>query len=700
MKRLAIVCLVLLVAGFVLSADVLAQAVNLKVEPMSPGRRSVVPAAYSAPSTVNNVATGLRVVGTGMRVYLSADTTGSGTTTVSTFAWSFVSKPTSSTAAFVRTDTIFTSFIADLAGQYIVQVTVNGTVSDVDTIRASSYVGVGNGTGACGAGCHAANMTAWAATPHALVFKEGITGNLENDPAHDNKGAYTASCIKCHTTGWEPTASNGNFGALAKQSGWDTTWYKGLQLDGDYWIPKDTMALWDALSAAQKNVATIGCESCHGPGGDHMTGAYLMKKGIGKSLDAGVCTQCHDAPKKHRLGSYWAASKHGILAEGGHTSQNSCYPCHSGAAFVKFVANRLSPGYAGAADGNVPISCSVCHDPHGNSNPNQLRTVAVDSLMNGYVPTLGGKGQLCMNCHRGRYSVNAKITATAPYYGWGDRFYNHYSVQADMMFGQNGYQYSGTVASTQSVHLTTTANSCVTCHMQTRTNGSSIHSNHEMTMDSLGVDFVGVCTQCHAEVTTSFSQKMAKSDLDGDGTIEPFVTEVDGLLEKLKAKLPIDPSTGEPVNMKKDSLTVKNRPELIQGIWNYYYVKNDFSHGVHNPTYTVALLNASIGAITGVERVDQTVPATFALGQNYPNPFNPTTEIGFSVPQRSTVVLEVFDMLGKHVSTLVNDVKDAGSYRATWSGLDKNGDRVASGIYIYRLQAGTYTASKKMVLLK
>jgi glucuronoarabinoxylan endo-1,4-beta-xylanase len=89
------------------------------------------------------------------------------------------------------------------------------------------------------------------------------------------------------------------------------------------------------------------------------------------------------------------------------------------------------------------------------------------------------------------------------------------------------------------------------------------------------------------------------------------------------------------------------------------------------------------------------LPATFALFQNYPNPFNPKTVVRFQVPGISDVKLVVYDILGREVAVLVNERKSAGIYEVSYgaSGL-------ASGVYIYRLTAGTYVQSRKMVLLK
>ena len=127
----------------------------------------------------------------------------------------------------------------------------------------------------------------------------------------------------------------------------------------------------------------------------------------------------------------------------------------------------------------------------------------------------------------------------------------------------------------------------------------------------------------------------------------------------------------------------------------------DRSKGVHNPAYAIALLQASLAAITtSVERMDANIPGSYALGQNYPNPFNPTTTISFSLPQRSTVRLDIYNILGKQVTTLVNESREVGNWNVEWNGLDRNHQHIASGVYFYRLQAGSFVSVKKMVMLK
>ena len=94
------------------------------------------------------------------------------------------------------------------------------------------------------------------------------------------------------------------------------------------------------------------------------------------------------------------------------------------------------------------------------------------------------------------------------------------------------------------------------------------------------------------------------------------------------------------------------------------------------------------------------LPCSFSLDQNYPNPFNPATTIEYSIPTRSQVTIEVFNILGQRVRTLVNETKAAGTYRAEWNGTDDSESSVSTGMYLYRFQAGDVVRTKKMLLIK
>ena len=95
------------------------------------------------------------------------------------------------------------------------------------------------------------------------------------------------------------------------------------------------------------------------------------------------------------------------------------------------------------------------------------------------------------------------------------------------------------------------------------------------------------------------------------------------------------------------------------------------------------------------ENLSSLVPDAYSLLQNYPNPFNPTTTIKYSIPQFNFVTLKVYDVLGNKIASFVNEEKTAGNYTVEF-----NAANLSSGVYFYRLQAGLFVETKKMLLLK
>ncbi|NUM62980.1 MAG: T9SS type A sorting domain-containing protein [Ignavibacteriaceae bacterium] len=92
---------------------------------------------------------------------------------------------------------------------------------------------------------------------------------------------------------------------------------------------------------------------------------------------------------------------------------------------------------------------------------------------------------------------------------------------------------------------------------------------------------------------------------------------------------------------------------------------------------------------------DGNLPIDYGLSQNYPNPFNPITSIQYQLPEPAFVTIKVYDVLGNEIETLVNEERDAGSYK-----IDFNGLELTSGIYYYRIAADNFSQTKKMILLK
>lgn len=116
-----------------------------------------------------------------------------------------------------------------------------------------------------------------------------------------------------------------------------------------------------------------------------------------------------------------------------------------------------------------------------------------------------------------------------------------------------------------------------------------------------------------------------------------------------------------------------------------------------NPENFIAPLNKVIleSLTTSIDNSESSLPAGYSLSQNYPNPFNPSTVISYQLSALSNVVLKVYDVLGREIATLVDEYKPAGNYEINF-----DASRLSSGTYFYRLQAGDFTAAKKLVLLK
>ncbi len=111
-------------------------------------------------------------------------------------------------------------------------------------------------------------------------------------------------------------------------------------------------------------------------------------------------------------------------------------------------------------------------------------------------------------------------------------------------------------------------------------------------------------------------------------------------------------------------------------------------------------LSTPVVAYKGIMEDESTIPYRFFLSENYPNPFNPNTEISFTLPEAVFTNLKIYNILGQHIVTLVDDYLDPGIHTVTWNGTSSTNVIVASGIYFYHFEAGDFVETKKMILLK
>lgn len=602
-------CLLALAATAVAAAFSAAAAPDLNARIVT---RPLTPQELKAPSLVGKQgASGLATVGVGQPAYLDAlvniEIPPSNIVSVT---WTLTAKPDGSAAVLSESPLgpeiptyelkdRSTSQVAkrtmlrpDVAGVYTVTAAIvttdSGEATLAQNITASTYAG----SEFCGM-CHGGGPVApdkyeeWQQTRHATMFTRHIDG-LD--------GGYSrSSCITCHTVGYDANtnAVNGGFDDIARQVGWT---FPAVLTNGN----------WAAMTNTLQVVANIGCESCHGPGHDHGVAAVLYpnapeiaKQRIGKSLSAGDCAQCHDSMTHHFRPAEWANSKHAVAVE---ETGSSCGRCHTAQGFANFAAGKPA-----VETPYEVITCAACHEPHSDANPHQLRTVADVKLNDASKPggntmvTEGGAGKVCMQCHIGRRDAVSYVeTATL-----NNRFGPHHGPQTDMLVGANAITYGKEIPS--SAHYAVVEDSCSECHMQeAETSPAFTHAgghSFNMKWDSGTnvVEMTEACIKCHGEIE-EFDFK--RQDYDGNGIVEGVQTEVKGLLSKLAIMLP-------PVGVPKPNHSVQNiainsswsRQQARAG-FNYLFVVEDGSWGVHNLSYAVGLLKGSIADLSGDANAD------------------------------------------------------------------------------------------------
>lgn len=499
----------------------------------------------------------------------------------------------------------------DITGQYKVVATItttdSGTTNLTQTITAGKYLGIQ----AC-ALCHSGGVIApdkyhtWSETPHATFFTRQIDGGTDPATSH-----YGKNCISCHTVGYDANtnAVNDGFDDIAKQLGWT--------------FPTNLVAgNWASMPQELKNLSNIQCENCHGPGSEH---AYALGNTnlsnwprIDVTFIAGDCAQCHDSKPNHSRSAEWNNSKHAVATRtpSGPT-RAACARCHTGGGFAGYADTLGTTNTYTTNNANTvytAITCATCHNPHDAGKPHQLRAGPSITLGDGTTVTNAGDGGFCMNCHQSR---NGSVTNSIVKYPllqetWagGSAFGPHDNPAGDMLEGANGWTYGQDIPS--SAHRFAVTNTCVGCHMQTvastdpgftKVGGHTFKMSYDAVTGGVTntVEMVNVCIKCHGQ-TASFDMK--KTDYNGDGVIDGVQTEVQKLLDRLATLMPnsIYRADGNYVGdglVKSPSVKTNWQAKFLKGAYNFQFVNNDLSKGVHNAAYAVGLLKASIADLTG-----------------------------------------------------------------------------------------------------
>ena len=454
----------------------------------------------------------------------------------------------------------------------------NSTIRLTNSVYGAKYIGQNHYLCVL---CHADKQTLFNQTAHSTAFKEQITGAGSDH--------FSSKCISCHTLGYDttPEAVNDGFDDIATSIGWT--------------FPTNLVeSNWTMMNTNLKNKANVQCESCHGAASAHMV-SLGNTNAIDITLSSGTCGTCHDSLPQHVKTYEWFSSLHST----GYVFRfsGSCIPCHSSAGFIEtwdpyYAPSNKSP----RATSQEGIACAACHDPHTiGMGEHQLRNIPTAMLSNGFVVTeaMAGSGVLCMNCHHSRQDANATVAGTGS-------ISPHHGTQGDMLLGRNAIEYGMNMPSSK--HLSAVTNSCVGCHMQLIASSSFSNANTKVgghtfkiawdngtPQEDDDVHVTEVCKTCHVGVYNTFD--FGGEDYDRDGAIEGVQSEIQGLLETLGKLLP-------PLGSTQVTYSASYTPAQRKGCWNWFYVWEDKSLGVHNPKYAAAILQASIDDLNGGIDID------------------------------------------------------------------------------------------------
>ncbi len=456
--------------------------------------------------------------------------------------------------------------------------------------------------------------------------------------AHDSlatQAFFKGYCLPCHNTGWNDTLNN--YGADE---------YVNIAPDQSWTIADETNF---------NRVKNVQCEACHGPVGKDDRTLDFGHTAKTTDFSSDNCGVCHEGTH-HPYYSEWSASAHASGAPvwlNRNFAGGSCMYCHYAQDFIAFLEDENYNGGSFTPEGSdVIITCITCHDPHGNDNPGNLRFAET------------GKS-ICDVCHT-VHTDTVDVTATP-----------HHTTSEVLSGAANfGYQYPGETYQ-NSIHTLAANERCINCHVYMT---PYVSEEEPAGTGHTFLPRVEACVECHTDYYTVVDTSNHDHLFDYRG----IQTEIMGLMETLEGKLAQATSA--------DSTT----DAFLQALYNFNAIEAEGSHGIHNTKLVRKLLQDAIARFDPSDvELDDGIPVAYALQQNFPNPFNPTTEIKFSLPEKATVKLIIYDMLGNKIATLIDEELGRGNYNAKWNAAD-----YASGVYLYRLQTDQFVRVKKMLLLK
>ncbi|PKL85410.1 MAG: hypothetical protein CVV22_08350 [Ignavibacteriae bacterium HGW-Ignavibacteriae-1] len=346
------------------------------------------------------------------------------------------------------------------------------------------------------------------------------------------------------------------------------------------------LSIWGVIIFASMLFA-----SCEGPAGkDGLAG----KDGTdGKDGADGTqnCGTCHDASTDlFAKQLQWAASQHAV-GTNFERSGTSCAPCHTSEGFREVAETGLTTT-AAAINNPSGQNCRTCHKIHETHTDADWALTYTGTTKLQFTKTEIdlGKGSLCGQCHQAR-PLAAMVDLTAENYEVKVRFGPHHSSAANMFAGSGAFEIPGTEAYGSTAAHQNIQNACVNCHMGPAYGVQAGGHSLKMTYEYSGkiVDNVAVCTPCHSSAT-SFDVNSVQEEVLG------LIIELRGKLADL-GMLKKDASDN-PSDFHSDAAIPGVYSSLNAAVlYNYLYLVNDKSWGVHNPKYTRAVVKNSLQAL-------------------------------------------------------------------------------------------------------
>ncbi|MCB0571402.1 MAG: ammonia-forming cytochrome c nitrite reductase subunit c552 [Phaeodactylibacter sp.] len=328
------------------------------------------------------------------------------------------------------------------------------------------------------------------------------------------------------------------------------------------------------------------CEGDQGPQGPEGPTGATGPEGPAGQNGAENCLDCHGNSQLITAKLFqWENSFHAL---GGHYDRNTntCAGCHTSQGFRERIASGEMNTMA-TIDDPLPINCYTCHNIHQTYSTADWGLTATEPVtfwVGGKTSDLG-EGNLCINCHQARVPSPAlpEPGATDIVNLTNKRYGPHHGAQGVLFSGAGAYEVPGPTPYTNSVHTSLVENSCISCHMATVASGRSSGGHTFRVESETGSLNTAGCAQCHTDNT----ELLAK--------VEETQATIDDLLLQLGTRM-------NELGLLDDALEYAVTPkdftsEQLGILWNYQYVKEDKSLGVHNFKYAKALLENSIAAL-------------------------------------------------------------------------------------------------------